>query len=120
VKEVVKLLEQMDAMQRLTDIKGLSEAKIEKMVEAAKKLCPAQYGWQSAREVEAQRAKDITKISFGADAVNELLGGGLETKCITEMFGEFRQVAPTLSLQQYIFHVSDSLFFIYNFIIIKK
>ena len=39
-------------MQRLTDIKGLSEAKIEKMVEAAKKLCPAQYGWQSAREVE--------------------------------------------------------------------
>ena len=41
-------------MQRLTDIKGLSEAKIEKMVEAAKKLCPSQYGWQSAREVEHQ------------------------------------------------------------------
>ncbi len=77
-------------MQKLTDIKGLSEAKIEKMVDAAKKLCPAQYGWQSAREVETQRAKDITKISLGSAAVNELLGGGLETKCITEMFGEFR------------------------------
>ena len=37
-----------------------------------------------------QRTKDIAKISLGAEAVNELLGGGLETKCITEMFGEFR------------------------------
>lgn len=41
-------------IQKLTDIKGLSEAKIEKMVEAAKKVCPAQYAWQSAREVEHQ------------------------------------------------------------------
>lgn len=42
------------ALQKLTDIKGLSEAKIEKMIEAAKKLCPSHYGWQSAREVEIQ------------------------------------------------------------------
>ena len=40
-----------------------------------------------------QRSKEITKISFGATALNELLGGGLETKCITEMFGEYRQAA---------------------------
>ena len=39
-----------------------------------------------------QRTKDIAKISLGSEAVNELLGGGLETKCITEMFGEFRHV----------------------------
>ena len=44
----------MLVLQKLTDIKGLSEAKIEKLVEAAKKLCPLHYGWQSAREVEVQ------------------------------------------------------------------
>nr|AKI32385.1 DNA meiotic recombinase 1 [Watanabea reniformis] len=90
----------MQTKKKLTDIKGLSEAKIEKMVEAAKKLCPLHYGWQSAREVEVQRSKEIAKISFGAEAVNELLGGGLETKCITEMFGEYRtgktQICHTL------------------------
>lgn len=37
-----------------------------------------------------QRAKDIVKISLGAAAVNELLGGGLESRCITEIYGEFR------------------------------
>lgn len=29
-------------------------------------------------------------ISLGARALNELLGGGLETKCITEIYGEYR------------------------------
>lgn len=43
-------------MQKLADVKGLSEAKIEKMLEAARKLC-AQFGWQSARQVESQVAK---------------------------------------------------------------
>ena len=37
-----------------------------------------------------QRAKEIVKISLGASAVNELLGGGLESRCITEIYGEFR------------------------------
>lgn len=37
-----------------------------------------------------QRTKEIAKISFGCEAVNELLGGGLETKSITEIFGEYR------------------------------
>ena len=30
------------------------------------------------------------KISVGAQAVNELLGGGIESRCITEIYGEFR------------------------------
>ena len=37
-----------------------------------------------------QRAKEIVRINFVAQAINELLGGGLETKAITEMFGEYR------------------------------
>ena len=38
---------------RLAEIKGLSEAKIEKMVEAAKKMCVG-FGWTSAKQVDEQ------------------------------------------------------------------
>ena len=51
-------------MQRLAEIKGLSEAKIEKMVEAAKKLCPLIYGWQSAREWDSQVFESCFIVSF--------------------------------------------------------
>ncbi len=40
-----------------------------------------------------QRTKEIVKISTGCAALNELLHGGIESKCITEMFGEFRCVS---------------------------
>ncbi|BDA48492.1 Meiotic recombination protein DMC1 homolog A [Coccomyxa sp. Obi] len=86
-------------MQKLADIKGLSDAKVEKLLEAARKLCP-NHGWLSAKTVEQQRSKEIVKISLGAQAINELLGGGLESKCITEIYGEFRtgktQICHTL------------------------
>ena len=38
----------------------------------------------------AQRNKEVVKISSGSEAVNELLGGGFETRAITEMYGEYR------------------------------
>jgi hypothetical protein len=37
-----------------------------------------------------QRQKSIVKISTGAKEVDAILGGGFETSCITEMYGEFR------------------------------
>ncbi len=37
-----------------------------------------------------QRAREIVRINFGAQHINDLLGGGLESKAITEMFGEYR------------------------------
>ena len=36
-------------------------------------------------DANVQRDKDIVKISLGADSLNELLGGGIETKAITEV-----------------------------------
>ena len=40
-----------------------------------------------------QRQREIVRITCGSSAVDQLLGGGLaETKCITEMYGEFRCV----------------------------
>jgi hypothetical protein len=38
-----------------------------------------------------QRQREVVRITCGSSAVDALLGGGLaETKCITEMYGEFR------------------------------
>jgi meiotic recombination protein DMC1 len=39
---------------------------------------------------EPQRRKEVVHISMGAKALNELLGGGIESKCITEIYGEYR------------------------------
>lgn len=37
-----------------------------------------------------QRQKDVVHITTGCQAVNELLAGGIESKAITEIFGEWR------------------------------
>lgn len=37
-----------------------------------------------------QRQRQIIHISTGCQAVDELLGGGVESKAITEIFGEWR------------------------------
>lgn len=44
-----------------------------------------------------QRQREIVRISTGATALDTLLGGGMETKCITELYGEFRWVAEVTS-----------------------
>eukprot|EP00803_Ostreobium_quekettii_P001553 evm.model.scf_55.1 EVM.evm.TU.scf_55.1 scf_55:3576-7547(-) len=49
---------------------------------------------------ENQRQRDIVKITSGCQALDEILGGGFESKCITEIFGEYRtgksQICMTL------------------------
>lgn len=46
------------------------------------------------------KRKQIVKITTGATALDKILGGGIETASITELFGEFRtgktQLAHTL------------------------
>jgi len=51
-------------MQVLNEIRGLSEAKISKMVEAAKKLCPTQNGFMTAKECEIMREQMIGKLEL--------------------------------------------------------
>jgi meiotic recombination protein DMC1 len=36
------------------------------------------------------KRKSVVRITTGSQALDELLGGGIETLCITEAFGEFR------------------------------
>ena len=50
-------------VQKLAEIKGLSDAKVEKLLDAARKLC-ASYGWQTAKIMEMQVGSSLSKSSF--------------------------------------------------------
>ncbi len=72
---------------QLCEIKGISEAKAEKLITEASKLVP--MGFTTATEFQRRRA-DIISLSTGAKELDKLLEGGVETGSITELFGEFR------------------------------
>ncbi|XWS70135.1 hypothetical protein CRYUN_Cryun03dG0023300 [Craigia yunnanensis] len=71
----------------LLQIKRLSEARVDKIMEAASKLVP--LGFTSAIPLHAQRLEIIQKTS-GSSKLDKILEGGIETGSITEIYGEFR------------------------------
>ncbi|XP_034942578.1 DNA repair protein RAD51 homolog B [Chelonus insularis] len=83
----------------LLTIKGISEAKADKILQEASKLMV--MGFKSATEIHQIRA-NIIYISTGSSELDRLLGGGIETGSITEIFGEFRsgktQLCHTLAV----------------------
>jgi len=87
---------QMVTKKKLCNIKGLSEAKVDKMKEAVIKVCGANSGFRTALQQSLSR-KNIFRISTGSNELNKLLGGGLESMAITEVFGEFRTGKTQLS-----------------------
>ncbi|KAK4051893.1 RecA recombinase Rhp51 [Microbotryomycetes sp. JL201] len=68
-------------------VKGISEAKAEKILAFACKAVP--MGFTTATEFHARRA-DLITITTGSTALDNVLGGGIETGSITELYGEFR------------------------------
>ena len=68
-------------------VKGISETKAERIMAECAKLVP--MGFARASEFHQSR-KDMVKIQTGSREVDKLLGGGVETGSITELFGEFR------------------------------
>jgi meiotic recombination protein DMC1 len=71
----------------LLNVKGISDAKLEKIQEAASKIeC---VGFSTGSEMLVRR-QHLTRITTGSKKLDELLGGGIESMAITEMFGEFR------------------------------
>uniref|UniRef100_A0A8C7ZN18 Meiotic recombination protein n=1 Tax=Oryzias sinensis TaxID=183150 RepID=A0A8C7ZN18_9TELE len=85
---------QMTTRKALCNIKGLSEAKVEKIKEAAGKVL--NVGFQTAFEYSSKR-KQVFHISTGSQEFDKLLGGGVESMAITEAFGEFRTGKTQLS-----------------------
>ncbi|KAI2805455.1 Meiotic recombination protein dmc1 [Blomia tropicalis] len=73
---------------KLVQIKGLSEMKVDKIKEAASKL-NNDFAFLTATQVLEKR-KCVFKVSTGSSEFDTLIGGGIESMAITEVFGEFR------------------------------
>ncbi|RLF03973.1 MAG: DNA repair and recombination protein RadA [Thermoprotei archaeon] len=79
---------------------GLPLEKAEEIVEKARKL--SSFGFQTAYDLLKKQVKGRRLISTGSRNVDEILGGGVETGGITEIYGEYgcgkTQMAMQLSV----------------------
>jgi DNA repair protein RAD51 len=84
---------------QIVEVKGISEAKAEKVITSASALVP--MGFCTANDYHQQR-RDMLMLTTGSTELDKLLGGGIETGSVTEMFGEFRtgktQLCHTLAV----------------------
>lgn len=84
---------------QLLAIKGISDAKADKIITEAQKLVP--MGFTTATQFHQKRL-EIIQLTTGSKELDKLLHGGMETGSITEMFGEFRtgktQLCHTLAV----------------------
>ncbi|GAA5808085.1 DNA repair protein RAD51 [Mucor flavus] len=79
----------------LLAIKGLSETKVDKILKEVDLLIDT--GFTTAMEIQIRRGEMIY-ITTGSKDLDALLGGGVETGSITEIFGEFRTGKTQLCL----------------------
>jgi DNA repair protein RadA len=71
----------------LAEAADLGDAVAVKIIVAARKM--ADVGGFETGDVIADRRSKVGKITTGSKALDELLGGGVETQAITEFYGEF-------------------------------
>lgn len=80
-------------------VKGLSEAKADKLIKEAAKLVPMGF---APATVYHQKRESILYLTTGSSELDKLLNGGIESSSITEIFGEFRtgksQICHTLAV----------------------
>ncbi|MEM0379747.1 MAG: DNA repair and recombination protein RadA [Desulfurococcaceae archaeon] len=72
--------------EELAEKTGIPQATAERIIQSARKLLGITF--KTAREVKMERM-NIQKITTGSKSLDELLGGGIETKTITEFYGEY-------------------------------
>ncbi|MEM4570632.1 MAG: DNA repair and recombination protein RadA [Desulfurococcaceae archaeon] len=65
---------------------GIPAVTMQKIIENARRLLGIKF--KTAREVKQERL-NVRKVTTGSRALDELLGGGIETKTITEFYGEY-------------------------------
>ena len=75
---------------KLEQVKGISSAKAEKIQEAATKLVGTDRSFQTAKDLQAQRDQNVYRVTTGCVELDEILGGGVESGSITELYGEWR------------------------------
>jgi len=74
-------------VRKLSDVKGISEAKVLKLKEITRSLVPMDF--KTAADALEDR-KSLLSLTTGSVELDKLLEGGIETGSITEVFGEFR------------------------------
>ncbi|MBU0527549.1 DNA repair and recombination protein RadA [Candidatus Micrarchaeota archaeon] len=75
---------------------GMGVESAKKAIEASKTM--VEIGFETADHV-FERRKHICRIGTNSKALNELLGGGVETMSITEMYGRFSSGKSQLGFQ---------------------
>lgn len=73
------------AKKNLINIKGMTDAKVDKIIDVASKLVPNEF--QTAAEFYAKR-QSVINLTTGSTEFDKLLGGGIETGSLTEIFGK--------------------------------
>jgi DNA repair protein RadA len=68
-------------------VDGIGESAAESIVKSAKEHADV-GGFETATDKREAR-KDMRKIATNSEQFNDLLDGGIETQCITEVYGEF-------------------------------
>ncbi|MFN4133806.1 MAG: DNA repair and recombination protein RadA [Candidatus Hadarchaeales archaeon] len=85
--------------QTLMEVAELGMKTAAKIISAAREAAKMDY--ELASQVY-ERRKGLARISTGSDALDKILGGGVETRGVTEVFGEFgsgkSQLAHQLSV----------------------
>ncbi|MFO7796379.1 MAG: DNA repair and recombination protein RadA [Promethearchaeati archaeon] len=72
---------------KLMEDAGLGEKTSLKLIKAAQDL--EKMGFKSA-ELIWEKRRDLKRITTGSNNLDELLGGGIESGSVTELFGEYR------------------------------
>jgi len=82
-----KTLEQMavSSAMELKEIAGLGEGTSEKAIKAARDALD--MGFESA-DILAEKRKHVGRITTGSKELDALIGGGIETQSITEVYGK--------------------------------
>ena len=74
-------------VRKLSEVRGLSEAKVLKLKDIVKQLVPMEF--KTAADALEDR-KTLVTLTTGSTELDKLLEGGIETGSLTEVFGEFR------------------------------
>jgi len=76
---------------------GLSESVVKKIISSASKLAN-RMKFETGLEV-LERRKRVGRITTGSKELDKLIGGGVETQAITELFGRYGSGKTQLALQ---------------------
>lgn len=80
----------------LGEVADLGEKKAQKIITNARK--ELDIGFETGKQKYETR-KDMKRITTGSDEFDEILGGGVETQAITELYGEYGSAKTQISHQ---------------------